>query len=296
MRLTLNISPCPNDTFMFDGLVNGRIDTRGYGFDVRFADIEELNGRVMGASGAPDISKISYAAWPAIRDRYTLLDSGSALGHGNGPVFVCRHNSGFAAFVSKIARPHTSCMLPRDSLRQRCTATALATNTSMVSWRVAIPGIHTTANLLLQKLYPGLTDRRPMLFSDIAPAVAQDEVDAGVLIHEGRFTYRDHGLELVADLGVEWDKATGGLPLPLGAIVASRTLPAGIVRDVEEMIRESIEYGFANPGASREFIKSHAREMDDAVIDNHIRLFVNDNSLTLSPRAKHAVHALTGVE
>ncbi len=266
MRLTLNISPCPNDTFMFDGLVNGRIDTRGYRFDLRFADIEELNGRVMGASSAPDISKISYAAWPAIHDRYTLLDSGSALGHGNGPVLVCRHNS------------------------------APAANTSLSSWSVAIPGIHTTANLLLQKLYPGLTDRRPMLFSDIAPAVARGEVDAGVLIHEGRFTYRNHGLELVADLGVEWDKATGGLPLPLGAIVASRALPAGVIRDVEEMIRESIEYSFANPAASREFIKSHAREMNDAVIDNHIRLFVNDNSLTLSPRAKRAIHALTGVE
>jgi 1,4-dihydroxy-6-naphthoate synthase len=267
MRLKLNISPCPNDTFMFEALVAGRIDTRGFEFDVTFADIEELNDRVMGtgsAAGSPDISKISYAVLPAIHDRYTLLDSGSALGHGNGPVLVCRDSGEFA----------------------------LATNPD---WIVAVPGIHTTANLLLQKLFPELTDRRPMLFSEIAPAVARGEVDAGVLIHEGRFTYRDHGLELVADLGVEWDRATGGLPLPLGAIVASRALPSEVVRDVEELIRRSIEYAFAHPAASREFVRSHAREMDEEVIDNHIALFVNENSLRLSYEARLAIRTLTGL-
>ncbi|MDR2894206.1 MAG: 1,4-dihydroxy-6-naphthoate synthase [Alistipes sp.] len=271
MRLTLNISPCPNDTFMFDGLINGRIDTRDYEFDVTFADIEELNSRVMGSGvsdtqGAPHISKISYAVLPAIVDRYALLDSGSALGHGNGPVFVARRGFG----------RESDFVVSSD-------------------FSVAIPGIHTTANLLLQKLFPQITDRRPMLFSEIASAIERREVDAGVLIHEGRFTYADHGLELIADLGVEWDKTTDGLPLPLGAIVASRALPPEVVRDVEEMIRESIEYGFAHPAASREFIKSHAQEMDDAVIDNHILLFVNDNSLTLSSDARRAIHALTGV-
>lgn len=270
MRLTLNISPCPNDTFMFEALINGRIDMRGYEFDVTFADIEELNRRVMsGGEGtpdtpSPDVSKISYAVLPAIHDRYTLLDSGSALGHGNGPVLVCRESDGDGSLPD----PH---------------------------WRVAIPGIHTTANMLLQKLFPELTDRRPMLFSDIAPAVAKGEADAGVLIHEGRFTYRDHGLKLIADLGEEWDHATGGLPLPLGAIVASRALPTDVLDDVEELILKSIEYGFANPGASRDFIKAHAREMDDAVIDNHITLFVNDNSLTLGPEARRAVQSLTGI-
>lgn len=259
MKLTLNISPCPNDTLMFDALVNGRIDMRGYEFNVVFADIEELNRGVMGDhSAAPDISKISYAVLPALHGRYALLDSGSALGHGNGPVLVA------CPGVKKI----------------EC---------------VAVPGIHTTANLLLQRLFPELTDRRAMLFSDIAPAVARGEVDAGVLIHEGRFTYRDHGLELLADLGEEWDRATGGLPLPLGAIVASRKLTPEVVSDVEGLIRASIEYGFAHPAASREFIKSHAREMDDAVIDNHIALFVNDNSLALSPEARRAIHSLTGI-
>jgi 1,4-dihydroxy-6-naphthoate synthase len=247
---------------MFDALVNRRIDTLGLEFDVTFADIEELNRRVMSGSGScePDISKISYAVLPVIANRYTLLDSGSALGHGNGPVLVARPGTGVEKFGS-----------------------------------VAIPGEHTTANLLLRKLHPELTDRRAMLFSQIAAAVASGEVDAGVLIHEGRFTYREHGLELVSDLGVEWDRTTGGLPLPLGAIVARRDLPDGVVRDVEELIRRSVEYGMEHRDASREFVKSHAREMDDDVIDNHIALFVNANSLRLSPEARTAIQTLTAL-
>ncbi len=249
---------------MFDALVNGRIEPGEFEFEVGFADIEELNRRVLAGDGGdrgdggPDISKVSYAVLPAISDRYVLLDSGSALGHGNGPVFVAHPG------VTEITS-------------------------------VAVPGVHTTANLLLGKLYPTLTDRRPMLFSDIAGAVSRGEVDAGVLIHEGRFTWREHGLELVADLGTEWHRVTGGLPLPLGAIVASRRLSPQTLRGVESLIRRSIEYGFAHPAASREFIRSHAREMDDGVIDNHISLFVNENSLTLGPDARRAVHALTGV-
>ncbi len=176
---------------MFDALVNGRIGLGGYEFAVDFADIEELNRRVLCVDG-PDVCKISYAALPAIADRYTLLDSGSALGHGNGPVLVARPGGGEIASV-------------------------------------AIPGTHTTANLLLHKLYPALTDRRPMLFSEIAQAVARGDVDAGVLIHEGRFVYRENGLSLIADLGLEWE-ARYGLPLPLGAIVVRRALPAAVRR------------------------------------------------------------------
>lgn len=280
MKLTLNISPCPNDTFMFEAMVNGRVDTRGLTFDVHFADIEELNRAVMGVgvSGCvssvssdlpePDVSKISYAVLGEIGSRYELLDSGSALGFGNGPVLVAREG-GVDADADKIS--------------------------------VAVPGIHTTANLLIQKLYPEFTDRTPVLFSDIAPAIARGEYDAGVLIHEGRFTYREHGLELVADLGVEWGRTTAspaapnGLPLPLGAIVASRTLPSDVRRTFETVLRSSIEYGFANPSASREFIRAHAQEMANDVIDNHISLFVNDNSLSLSPEARKAIFELTEV-
>ena len=268
MHLTLNISSCPNDTFMFDALVNGRIDTRGMEFTVTFADIEELNRRVMSAGrDAPDLSKISYAVLSHIADRYTLLDSGSALGHGNGPLLVCREGEGSVFGTTPLAAP----------------------------LRVAVPGLHTTANLLLQRLFPELTDRRSILFSRIAPSVARGDFDAGVLIHEGRFTYRDHGLELVCDLGEKWASTTGGLPLPLGAIVASRTLPQGVVREVEDLIRKSIEYAFANPEVSKDFVREHAGEMDDEVIANHIRLFVNSNSLTLGPRARLAVSSLTGL-
>jgi len=267
MKLTLAISPCPNDTFMFDALINGRIDTQGLTFDLAFADIEQLNAAVLSPSdNSPHISKISYAVLPAIASRYALLHSGSALGHGNGPLLV--------------ARPGFS--MPRGL--------------AAAAPRVAIPGEHTTANMLIKKLFPQLTDRRPILFSEIAPAVADGRFDAGVLIHEGRFTYRDHGLELVADLGVEWSEATGGLPLPLGAIVASRALPAEVERTVEDLVRCSVEYALAHPAASREFVKAHAREMDDAVIDNHIALFVNRNSLSLDPAARRAVRELTGVE
>lgn len=248
---------------MFDALVNGRIGLRGCEFAVGFADIEELNRRVMGdgagGDGGPDVCKISYAVLPAVADRYVLLDSGSALGRGNGPVFVTRPGMDPGKIGS-----------------------------------VAIPGIHTTANLLLQRLYPTLTDRRAMLFSEIATAVARGRVDAGVLIHEGRFTWREHGLELVADLGTEWDAATGGLPLPLGAIVARRGLPPEVVREVEEMVRQSVEYAMAHPADSRDFIRAHAREMDDDVIDSHIALFVNENSLSLGPEAHRAIETLTG--
>jgi 1,4-dihydroxy-6-naphthoate synthase len=273
---------------MFDALVNGRIDTRGLEFSVRFADIEELNRRVMSGSAdsvplspaadnacfpsPADICKISYAVLPAIFDRYDLLDGGSALGHGNGPLLV--------------ARPDVASRFISPSFRDRDVFSGL---------RVAVPGIHTTADLLLQRLFPELTDRRPMLFSQIAPAIERGDVDAGVLIHEGRFTYGDYGLELVADLGLEWERTTT-LPLPLGAIVASRSLPPEIVGTFEELLRESILYAFRHPLASREFVKSHARELNDDVIDSHIALFVNDNSLSLSPAALLAVKELTGVE
>ncbi len=240
---------------MFDALVNSRIDTRGLEFSARFFDIEELNSRVI--AGRVEISKISYAVLPLISEKYELLDSGSALGFGNGPVLVAR--PGFE--ISSHAK-------------------------------IAIPGTHTTANLLLQKLYPQLIDCRPMLFSDIAPAVARGDCDAGVLIHEGRFTYRDHGLELVADLGVEWERTTGGLPLPLGAIVVSKTLPAAITKTIEGLIRESVEYAFAHPAASREFVRRHAQELSDEVIDSHIALFVNEYSLSLGEKGRAAIEEL----
>lgn len=252
-KIKLRISPCPNDTFAFDALINGRIDTEGLSFEVEFADIEELNRGVL--DGSPDVSKISTSLLASIAGRYELLDSGSALGRGNGQLLVRRKG---------------------DTLPIRT---------------VAIPGEHTTANAMLKLFFPALTDRRPMLFSLIAEAVERGDCDAGVLIHEGRFVYERRNLELVADLGAMWEQRTG-LPLPLGAIVARRDLPETLRRKVERLIAASVEYAFAHPAASREFVKAYARELDDDVIDKHISLFVNEYTVSLGDEGRKAVALL----
>ncbi|MBQ6571169.1 MAG: 1,4-dihydroxy-6-naphthoate synthase [Alistipes sp.] len=255
--LRLHISPCPNDTFMFDAMVNGRIDCEGLRFEVEYHDIEELNAAAQ--SGVPDISKISCALLPAITERYTLLNSGAALGRGNGPLLVRRKGE-------------------HSPIRN-----------------VVVPGLHTTANALMQRLFPEVESRTPMLFSEIAAAVERGDFDAGVLIHEGRFVYQRRNLELVADLGLEWEARTG-LPLPLGGIVIRRDTPADVRQKVERVLRRSIEYAFANPMLSREYVKSHAQEMEDDVIDSHIALFVNDFSLSLGDEGRAAMQALTALE
>lgn len=251
--LKLSISPCPNDTFMFDALVNGRIGHEGVAFSTSFLDIEELNRAVQ--TGEPDISKISYAVWPLVRDRYELLESGSALGRGNGPLLVRREGE-------------------TGPIR-----------------RAAVPGLHTTACALMRRLHPETEELHPLLFSEIADAVERGDYDAGVLIHEGRFVYKRRRLELAADLGAEWETKTG-LPLPLGAIVIRRSLGPALKQRIEELLRRSIAYAFAHPAASRPFVKAHARELDDSVIDRHIALFVNDFSLRLGPEGHRAVETL----
>lgn len=260
MRLSLSISPCPNDTFMFDALINGRIDSRGLEFDVHYADIEELNRRVVG--GVSDVSKVSCAVLPEIAYAYRILDSGSALGRGNGPLLVGR---------------------------------AGVKDSGSGGLKVAVPGFRTTANLLISRLFPHITDKNEVLFSQIAESVASGRYDAGVLIHEGRFTYRKHGLELLADLGAEWERVTG-LPLPLGSIVVSRRLPEEVQAAVGELLRESIRYALANPAASADFVKSHAQEMDDDVIRSHIGMFVNDFSISLGADGRRAIKKLTGLD
>ena len=251
--LRLAISPCPNDTFMFDAIVNKRIDLEGYTFDVEYNDIEQLNERVLG--GEAEVSKCSTALLRAVGERYRLLDSGSALGRGNGPLLVRRKGE-----------------------------------TTPIK-RIAVPGIYTTANALIGRLFPDIEERVPMLFSQIAASVERGEFDAGVLIHEGRFVYERRNLELVADLGLEWERQME-LPLPLGSIIVDRSLGEEVARDVERLIRRSIEYAFANPSSSRDFIKSHAQELEDDVIDKHIALFVNDFSLTLGDEGRRAVKEL----
>ncbi len=255
-KLKLSISPCPNDTFMFDALINGRIDTEGLAFDVEYFDIEELNCGVLEC--VPDFSKISCAILPAIATDYRLTDCGAALGRGNGPLLVRRKGE-------------------RGQIR-----------------RIAVPGVHTTANALIGRLFPEIEERVPMLFSDIAEAVERGDFDAGVLIHEGRFVYERHNLELVADLGLEWEARTD-LPLPLGGIVVRRILPEDMFLCFERVLRRSIEYAFEHPDASRDFVKMYAQELDDEVINQHIALFVNRYSLSLGESGRAAIRLLTGM-
>ena len=251
--LRLAISPCPNDTFMFDAIINRRIDLDGLDIEVTYLDIEQLNAAAMVQEY--DVTKCSTAILRAVGEHYALLDSGSALGRGNGPLLVRRKGE----------------TIPLK--------------------RIAVPGEHTTANRLVGRLFPEIEERVPMLFSDIAEAVERGEFDGGVLIHEGRFVYHRRNLELVADLGLEWE-ARMGLPLPLGSIIASRRLDEETRMRFERLLRRSIEYAFANTMISREFIKEHAQELEDEVIDKHIALFVNDYSLTLGDEGRRAVEAL----
>jgi 1,4-dihydroxy-6-naphthoate synthase len=238
---------------MFDAIVNRRIDLDGFDVEVTYLDIEQLNAAAL--ERRYDITKCSTAILGAVAHSYALLDSGSALGRGNGPLLVRRKGE-------------------TAPLR-----------------RIAVPGEHTTANRLVMRLFPDIVERVPMLFSDIAEAVERGDYDGGVLIHEGRFVYHKRNLELVADLGLEWE-ARMELPLPLGSIICARDMGDEVLECFEALLRRSIEYAFANPMASREFIKQHAQELDDEVIDSHIALFVNDYSLSLGDEGRRAVEAL----
>ena len=254
MRFSLHISPCPNDTFAFDALINRRLE-HDFDLAVEYHDIEVLNEGVL--RGEPDLSKISYAVYPLISERYILLDSGSALGRGNGQLLVRRKGE-------------------TDKIR-----------------KVLSPGLNTTANALLMRYFPDVEEVEQRLFSEIAEAVERGEADAGVLIHEGRFVYERRNLELVADLGKLWEKETN-LPLPLGAIVAKRELGQETISKFEKLLSESVRYAFENPLLSRDFVKEHAQELEDEVIDKHIALFVNDYTISLGDEGRKAVEKLVG--
>ncbi len=252
MKLSLHISPCPNDTFAFDAIINRRLE-HDFDLDVEYHDIEVLNEGVL--RGEPDISKISYAVYPLVADRYMLLDSGSALGRGNGQLLVRRKGE-----TGKIRK-------------------------------VASPGKNTTANALLMRYFPEVEEVEQMLFSDIAAAVERGDVDAGVLIHEGRFVYEKRNLELVADLGKLWENDTN-LPLPLGAIIVKREIDKNIISKFDKLLSKSVQFALDNPLLSRDFVKEHAQELDDEVIDKHIALFVNDFTISLGDEGRQAVQRL----
>jgi 1,4-dihydroxy-6-naphthoate synthase len=253
MILTLGFSPCPNDTFIFDAMVHGRIDTEGLDFDYFLADVEELNRRAL--SAAVDITKISYHAYAYAAENYLILDSGSALGHGNGPLLISRRK--------------------------------LETS-DINGGLIAIPGVYTTANLLFSIAWPGAVNKKECLFSDIPDVLLRDEADAGLLIHETRFTYSAKGLVLISDLGEFWEKLTG-LPIPLGAIVINRKVPRETALKVNRIIRRSLEYAYENPAASGGFVTGNAQDMDSTVIGKHIGMFVNEFTLDLGSRGKEAI-------
>lgn len=243
--MKINISTCPNDTFMFDALLNGRIETMGYEFDLHMADIAELND--LAAAGEADITKLSYAAYPAIEHQYQILRAGSAIGYGNGPLLVSKRK------------------IYPDEVKDLT---------------IAVAGLSTTSNMLLTIAYGDIKERKEYLFSDISQAVASGEVDAGVLIHEERFLYAEKGLKLVADLGEIWEKKSS-LMIPLGAIVIKRDLEGGVKKDIDMLVRNSIRYAADNTDDSWDFVRKHARELNEDVIHNHIRMFVNKYSYDL---------------
>lgn len=256
MKLTLGFSPCPNDTFIFDAMVHGRIDTEGLEFDYFLSDVEELNHKAL--SSEVDITKISYHAYAYAAQDYQILDSGSALGHHNGPLLISK------------------------TLRE---------TSKITEARIAIPGRYTTANLLFSIAWPDATNKKEYLFSDIEDALLRDEMDAGLIIHESRFTYGKKGLHKLADTGEYWENMTG-LPIPLGAIVVRRSLDESIKQKVNRIVRRSLEYAYHDSFASYDFVSGNAREMDSKVMNNHIKLFVNEFSLNLGLRGKHAISEL----
>ncbi len=259
MELSLAFSPCPNDTFAFHAMINSLVDTEGLVFKVEMADVEELNIRA--AQGKYDICKLSYHAFFSIADRYTMLRSGSALGFNNGPLLVRKGGMGG--------------VFPENPL-------------------IAVPGTHTTAALLLGIAYRDYNNFKPMLFSDIENAVLEGEVDAGVLIHEGRFTYKEKGLELVKDLGEFWQEEFGR-PVPLGGIAVRREMLDGeLEHRINRVLKRSILYGYDHPGDSKEFVNGNAREISEDVQKKHIELFVNDFTIDIGIKGEEAVNILYG--
>lgn len=258
MHLSLGFSSCPNDTFIFDAMVHGKIDTEGLSFTVHMHDVEELNQ--MAFRKELDITKLSYHAFAYLTDEYQLLDAGSALGFGVGPLLVVKKDSP---------------ALQKDKSE----------------WKVAIPGKYTTANFLLSIAYPEIKNKTELLFSEIEQDVLKGSFDAGLLIHENRFTYEQRGLAKVADLGEFWEKYANAA-IPLGGIVVKRNLASDVKQKINRVLRRSVEYAFANPKASYEYVKTHAQEMEEEVMYKHINLYVNQFSVDLGEEGKRAVKTL----
>lgn len=255
-ELSLGYSPCPNDTFIFYGLIHGKVPCQGLSFRERLEDVETLNQLAL--DGSLDLTKISYHAFGHLRSQYALLRSGGALGRGCGPLVIA---------------PQATDM---EQLRGK---------------KIAIPGQLTTANLLLQLYGNGFDDLLVLPFEQIMPALQDGRAAAGVIIHESRFTYQQHGFKKVLDLGQWWEEDTG-CPIPLGGILAKRSLGADIINRIDTSLRRSVEYAYAHPQEPGDYIREHAQELDEEVVRSHIGLYVNDFSLDLGEEGVRAVETL----
>jgi 1,4-dihydroxy-6-naphthoate synthase len=256
MKFSLGFSPCPNDTFIFDALVNKKIDTEGIEFDLFLEDVETLNQWAM--QGKLDISKISYGVLPLLLSQYELLDAGGALGKGVGPLLIAREPLAL---------------------------------TEVPDRRIAIPGQRTTAHLLFSLAFPEARRKEFMVFSGIEDAVLSGAADCGVIIHENRFTYQQRGLIKLLDLGEYWERETGA-PIPLGGIVLRKGHDASLSQKINGLIRKSLEYAFSHYPQLPDFVRSHAQEMDERVMRQHIDLYVNSYSLSLGEEGAKAVETL----
>jgi 1,4-dihydroxy-6-naphthoate synthase len=258
MKLTLGFSPCPNDCFIFDAIVNRRIDLEGLDFGVRMDDVESLNKAAF--AGDIDVTKLSYHAYAHCNREYVLLNAGSALGRNCGPLLISKRRID----PEEVAAGHLS---------------------------IAIPGRFTTANFLLGLAFPNAERRTELVFSAIERALLEGQHDAGLIIHENRFTYEAKGLKKIIDLGEFWEGQTG-LPIPLGGIVVKRSIPEPVKTRVDRVLARSVMFAFANRAASLPFIRDHAQEMSEDVMYRHIDLYVNDYSVDLGAEGRRAVETL----
>ncbi len=258
MKLRIGFSPCPNDTFIFDALIHQRLDTEALSFEPVIEDVETLNQLAL--KGELEISKLSFHALGHAANQYQLLDAGSALGRGCGPLLIAK----------KKLEAHAANINPL---------------------KIAIPGQLTTANFLLSMAFPEATNKIPMVFSAIEQAVLNSKVDAGLIIHENRFTYEAKGLKKIIDLGEYWESTTG-FPIPLGGIAIKNALSEKLKWQVNRLLRQSVEYAFEHPEIAMPYIRSLAQEMDESVMKQHIELYVNEYSVDLGIRGREAVSTL----
>ncbi len=255
-HIKIGYSPCPNDCFIFDALVHKKIDTGDYTFEPVLEDVETLNKWAM--EGKLPVTKLSYHALVYVLDKYALLKSGSALGFNCGPLLISK---------KEVKDPETEIK------------------------SIAIPGKLTTANFLLSIAYPKLINKTELVFNEIEDAVLSGKFDAGLIIHENRFTYEQKGLKKVRDLGEFWDGLIHA-PIPLGGIVASKSLDEKTRGDIDALIKKSVQYAFANPESSMPYVKQHAQEMSEEVMKKHIALYVNEFSIDLGEVGTKAVNLL----